>query len=59
VRNQSSQRVDKLGLTIVATEHGALASLEGRIDIDSSPAVREQLISLLYARRAGTVSIDL
>jgi len=57
--NQNSQRVDKLGLNIVATEHGALASLAGRIDIDSSPAVRDQLISLLYARRSRTVSIDL
>jgi len=51
--------VDKPRIDIVETENGALASLTGRIDIESSPAVREQLIALLHAPHPRTVSIDL
>ncbi len=51
--------VDKPEIDIVDTENGALASLKGRIDIDSSPAVRDQLIALLHAPHPRTVSIDL
>jgi len=43
---------------IVNTENGALALLKGRVDIDSSPALRDRLIALLDAPHA-TVSIDL
>ena len=53
------KRVDKPEINIVASENGALASLKGRIDIDSSPAVRDQLIALLHAPHPRTVSIDL
>jgi anti-sigma B factor antagonist len=52
------KRVDKPGIDIMDTENGALASLKGRIDIDSSPAVRDQLIALLHAPHPRTVSID-
>lgn len=52
-------RVDKPEIDIVDNENGALASLKGRIDIDSSPAVRDQLIALLQAQHRRTVSIDL
>ncbi len=51
--------IDKLEINIVASEHGALASLKGPIDIDSSPAVRDRLIALLHAPHPRTVSIDL
>src|SRR5271165_6958114 len=43
----------------VANENGALACLYGRIDIDTSPAVRDQLIALLQAPHPRTVGIDL
>ncbi len=52
-------RVDKPEIDIVDTENGALVSLKGRIDIDSSPAVRDHLIALLHAPHPRTVSIDL
>jgi anti-sigma B factor antagonist len=55
----NSKRVDNREINIVASENGALASLKGRIDIDSSPAVRDQLIALLHAPHPTTVSIDL
>jgi anti-sigma B factor antagonist len=51
--------VDNPEIDIVDTENGALASLKGRIDIDSSPAVRDHLIALLRAPHPRTVSIDL
>ena len=57
--DHNSKRVGCLDVNIVATENGALASLKGRIDIDSSPAVRDQLIALLHAPHPRTVSIDL
>jgi anti-sigma B factor antagonist len=53
------KRVDKPEIDIVDTENGALASLKGRIDIDSSPAVCDQLRALLHAPHPTTVSIDL
>ena len=46
-------------MKVVANENGALACLYGRIDIDSSPAVRDQLIALLHAPHPTTVKIDL
>ncbi len=55
----NSKRVDKRQINIVASEDGALASLNGRIDIDSSPAVCDQLIALLHAPHSRTVIIDL
>jgi len=57
--DHNSTRVDKPDINIVASEDGALASLKGRIDIDSSPAVRDQLMALLHAPHPRTVSIDL
>ncbi len=53
------ESVDRPGIDIVETKDGALASLTGRIDMESSPALREQLIGLLHAPHSKTVSIDL
>ena len=57
--SNNSESIEKSGMKIVANENGALASLYGRIDIDSSPAVRDQLIALLRVPHPRTVSIDL
>jgi anti-sigma B factor antagonist len=51
--------VDKPQIDIVDTGNGALASLRDRIDMDSSPAVRDQLVALLQGPHPSTVSIDL
>jgi len=59
VLSNSGGSIEKSGMKTVAGENGALASLYGRIDIDSSPAVRDQLIALLHAPHPRTVSIDL
>jgi anti-sigma B factor antagonist len=57
--DHNSKRVDKPEINIVASQHGALVSLKGRVDIDSSPVVRDQLIALLHAPHPRTVSVDL
>lgn len=55
---------DKTGIgntqiNIVVSRDGVRASLYGRIDIDSSPAVREQLLGLLNAPHPNLVTMDL
>ena len=55
----NSESIEKSGMKTVANENGALASLYGRIDIDSSPAMLDQLIALFQAPHPRTVSIDL
>jgi len=59
VLSNNSKSIEKSGMKAVANENGALASFYGRIDIDSSPAVRDQLIAFLHAPHPRTVSIDL
>jgi anti-sigma B factor antagonist len=59
VLNNNSESSEKSGMKTVANENGALTSLYGRIDIDSSPAVRDQLIALLHGPHPRTVSVDL
>jgi anti-sigma B factor antagonist len=59
VLSNNSESIEKSGMKTVASENGVLVSLYGRIDIDSSPAVRDQLIALLHAPHPRTVSIDL
>ena len=51
--------MDKLTIKIVENKDGALVSLAGNVDIDSSPGLRDQLLALLRSRNAMTVSLDL
>lgn len=57
--NDNSKSVVQRAINIFATETVAIAYLTGRIDIDSSPAVRDRLLAFLHAPHATTVSIDL
>ena len=57
--SSNSESIEKSGMKIVAHENGALASLYGRIDIDSSPALRQRLLALLHCPHPNVVSIDL
>jgi len=59
VLNDDSESIDKAGINIVPGKDGALACLYGRIDIDSSPALRDQLLALLQVPAPMIVSIDL
>ena len=53
------KRFEKPEIDIVDTENGAVARLNGRIDIDSSPSVRDQLFAVLQSRDLTILSIDL
>jgi anti-sigma B factor antagonist len=53
-----SRHVDKPEL-VVASEDGSLVCLHGRIDIDSSPALRDRLLALLQSPHPSVVNIDL
>ena len=50
---------DKPGINIVQSTDGTLACLYGRIDIDSSPALRERLLTVLQDSHTKIVSVDL
>ena len=49
----------KQGINIGSDENGALVSLNGRVDIESSPAMRIQLFALFETQLSRIVNIDL
>ena len=51
--------IDNTEMNVVVSRDGALASLRGLIDIDSSPAVRDRLLALLNGPHPAAVTIDL
>lgn len=53
------ESIDNTGINIVASEDGALACFYGRLDIDSSPALRDRLLALLQGTHPKKVCIDL
>jgi len=55
----SKTSIDNTGMNVIISSDDDVASLRGRIDIDSSPAVRDALLALLNSRHPGTVTIDL
>jgi anti-sigma B factor antagonist len=50
--------IDKPEIEIVSRGNGAMARICGRIDIDSSPALREQLLTALQAPGCNVLSVD-
>jgi len=57
--NENKESTKRPGIKIVVGDDGALVCLSGRIDVDSSPAVRDRVLQLLQAARAKRVAIDL
>lgn len=57
--DDENKRVDKQEIDIVTADDCALARICGRIDIDSSPALRDRFLALFEAPHAKVVSIDL
>ncbi len=57
--SDNPESTDKRETKIVASTDGALAYVYGRIDIDSSPAIRDWLLVFLQAPCPKIVSIDL
>jgi len=50
---------DGLAITVEHNECGTLVRLRGRFNIDSSPAVRDQILRLLRAQSFEPVTVDL
>ena len=57
--NDSVDISSKAHVSIPASKDSVLASLSGRIDIDSSPAVRDQLLSLLQPPYPRIISVEM
>ena len=57
--NTDIESIDKQEINVVVGEGGTLVYLQGRIDIDFSPVLRNRLLVLLQAPRPKTVCIDL
>ena len=59
MRGDNSETFETPTFTIVATGDDSVACLSGRIDMDFSPILREQLVSLMKSGSSKTLSIDL
>ena len=57
--SNKTESIDKPEIRISLTKDGTVACLSGRVDMDSSPAVREQLLVVLREANRKTVSVDL
>jgi anti-sigma B factor antagonist len=57
--HRNNENTDRLTMNIVENQDGVLVSLSGSVDIDSSPALGDQLLTLLRSRNTRMVSIDL
>jgi len=49
---------ENLAIAIDHGEEGSIVRLRGRLNIDSSPALRDQLLAMLQAQSAQTVIVD-
>ncbi len=49
----------ELEINVIHSEQGALASLSGRISIDSSPALRDRLLAILHSEPVPPVVVEL
>lgn len=56
--SRKSDKIDGAVISIVYREDIAVACLNGRIDIDSSPAVRDRILAVLRGPHPSTVRID-
>jgi len=59
VISQGTQTGDLLTIRVTPIEGGALVSLGGRLTIDSSPELRNQLLAVLYGETLKSLVIDL
>ncbi len=56
---QDTQTSSPLTISVTRIERGALVSLGGRLTIDSSPELRNQLLGVLYGETLENLTIDL
>ena len=55
----SNKSVDNSGIKIVAQGNAVVACFYGRIDIESSPPLRDRILALFRGQPPRTLSIDL
>jgi len=49
---------EALEIAIIHGEEGSIVRLRGRLNIDSSPALRDQLLAMLHAQSPQAVIVD-
>ena len=59
MRGDNSETFETPVFNFVTTGEDCVALLSGRIDMDSSPVLRERLVSLMKSESSKTLSIDL
>jgi anti-sigma B factor antagonist len=59
VLGDSNKSVDNSGIKIVAQGNAVVACFYGRIDIESSPPLRDRILALFRGQPPRTLSIDL
>jgi anti-sigma B factor antagonist len=59
VLTQATQTGSSLTISVTRIEGGVLVSLRGRLTIDSSPELRNQLLAVLYGETLESLVIDL
>jgi anti-sigma B factor antagonist len=57
--HRDAESTDKLKINAGENKDGALVCLSGSVDIDSSPALRDQLLALLESRHTSMVTVNL
>jgi len=57
--SDNAQNIGNPGINIVSSTNGTLVLLAGRIDIDSSPVLRDSLRALLLVPNSRRVTVDL
>ena len=51
--------IESLEITVDYGDAGALVTLNGRLNIDSSPLLRDRLLAILQEQSTGAVTLDL
>ena len=54
-----TNRIDIPEIEVVTAENGTMARIRGRVDIDSSPALRTRLLTTLQGPRCNVLILDL
>lgn len=57
--HKKTEIIDKPEIKVITSKDGTLACLSGPIDMDSSPAVRDELLVVVRTADPKVVSIDL
>ena len=56
---QATYAGNLLRISVTRSEGGALVSLDGRVTIDSSPALRDRLLAMLHGETLQHLTVDL